>query len=466
MRTLHTHILIIGAGPAGLAAAAGALASGELLSHSRTTGCQPIVMIDRDTRVGGILNKCIHDGFGLERYRETLTGPEYITREAFHLDDHPEAIHLLTDTFARSIRREDPSSVKTSHDSPYQRPGSFIVDTLSAGTLLRIAADSVILAMGCRERPPGAIALPGTRPAGIFTAGTAQRLINLQNLRIGNRAVIIGSGDFGLIMARRLHLEGIEVAAVIEIRPYPGGLDRNVRQCLIDFGIPLLTSTAVIEVMGEQRVTGVRLAPLVDGQPDLGQTTEMPCDTILLSVGLIPEHDLATDGLAPKLDSHTGGFSVDQHFMTTVHCLFACGNLLFAHDLVDQVSDESEQTGASAAQWMTHCTEHTPVSVLSEEHLPIIAGSGISLVVPQRLTGLIAAGSSITLSYRVTRPLKRGEIRMTLQTGTTRRVLALEIREHLTPAITYQCRFTLPEDIIKPLSTAHVRGSHLEVICA
>ena len=474
MNTLQTHILIIGAGPAGLAAAAGALITGELIQLAQNTGHRPVVVIDRDMRIGGILNQCIHDGFGLERYRETLTGPEYVSREAQRLDDHPEAIKILTDTFARSIK----TAPGGAHPSI---PPRFIVETLSQGTLLRIEAASVILAMGCRERPAGAISLPGTRPAGIFTAGTAQRLINLQNLRIGSRAVIIGSGDIGLIMARRLHLEGITVAAVTEIRPYPGGLARNVRQCLTDLSIPLLTSTAVIEVVGEQRVTGVRVAPLADGTPDLQKLQEIPCDTILLSVGLIPEHDLATDGLAPAIDPRTGGFLVDQHFMTTVPGLYACGNLLFAHDLVDQVSDEAQKTGAAAAQWAVSRETRSPAAErraatesADQNRIPMQAGSGISLVVPQCITGITtalrdtghaSAPAPIVLSYRVTAPKRRGEIRVVYHAGAAHRVVTMDVRHHVTPAITYQSTFTLPETVIEMILSSSAPDGHLEVTC-
>ncbi len=368
-------VAVIGAGPAGLAAAAGAAEA----------GAESVLLLERDYRAGGILNQCIHDGFGLLRYREILTGPEYAEREiqslsAYHKDSPSDStIFLAASTFVQTIHRSG--------------TGYFILYCMSSGQFTAIQARSVIFAMGCRERTAGAISLPGTRPAGIMTAGTAQRLMNIQNITVGKRAVIIGSGDIGLIMARRLTLEGAEVAAVTEIKPFPGGLDRNIRQCLYDFDIPLHLSTGIIRIHGKKRVEGVTMASIdPDGTLDAASARFVPCDTVLLSVGLIPEHELVRDAGA-LIDTVTRGPVVDQNLMTSIPGLFACGNLLQVHDLVDYASKEAESAGRNAARYARGDVE-------TGTACPVTALHGIQYVLPQK----ISIGGRIEFSLRVTAP--------------------------------------------------------------
>jgi NADPH-dependent 2,4-dienoyl-CoA reductase/sulfur reductase-like enzyme len=368
-------IAVIGAGPAGLAAAAGAAAA----------GAESVLIIERDYRAGGILNQCIHDGFGLLRYREILTGPEYAEREihslkAFHSGKSSDrTIILALGTFVQTLQRND--------------TGDFILYCMNSGQFTTIQARSVIFAMGCRERTAGAISLPGTRPAGIMTAGTAQRLMNIQNITVGKRAVIIGSGDIGLIMARRLTLEGAEVAAVTEIKPFPGGLDRNIRQCLYDFDIPLHLSTGIMTIHGKKRVEGVTIASIgPDGSLEAATARFIPCDTVLLSVGLIPEHELVRDAGA-LIDAVTRGPVVNQNLMTSIPGLFACGNLLQVHDLVDYASKEAESAGRNAALYARGNIE-------IGKACPVNALAGIQYVLPQN----IHSGGRIEFSLRVTAP--------------------------------------------------------------
>ncbi|MCF7933959.1 MAG: NAD(P)/FAD-dependent oxidoreductase [Spirochaetia bacterium] len=369
MRQLqHVDIAVIGAGPAGLAAAAAARSAGAA-----------VIIIERDDRAGGILNQCIHDGFGLQRFDCALTGGEYA-----HIDElacRDAGVELLTDTYVSSIERTE---------------SGFALHTMTTGLISVITATAVILAMGCRERAAGAISLPGTRPAGIYTAGTAQRLTNMQNIMTGSRFLIIGSGDIGLIMARRVTLEGGSVAAVTEIQPYPGGLDRNIRQCLTDFSIPLYLETGIVEILGTDRVTGALIAPVGrDGLLDTTRSTHIPCDTILLSVGLIPENEL-TRSLDAVMDPVTGGPAVDEHLMTSVPGLFACGNVLQVHDVVDLVSQEAAHAGTCAAAYLRGERAE------KRKTITLQAGEGIRYVLPQSMS---AQGSTL-LSCRVRKPME------------------------------------------------------------
>jgi NADPH-dependent 2,4-dienoyl-CoA reductase/sulfur reductase-like enzyme len=366
MDTIKHDMVIIGGGPAGLAAAISA----------RKSGCRDVLLIERDRILGGILNQCIHDGFGIHRFKEALTGPEYAQR--FIDEFHQLEIEAMMGTIVLSMDRERNLWVSS-------RKG-----------FSKIKAGAVILSMGCRERTAGAISLPGTRPAGIYTAGAAQNFINLQNIMVGKRAVILGSGDIGLIMARRMTLEGAKVEAVFEILPYASGLPRNIQQCLNDYEIPLYLSTSVIEVHGKDRLTGVTVAQLDDKRrPVPGTERHVPCDTLLLSVGLIPENELSR-GAHIKMESHTGGAHVDDNFMTNTQGIFSCGNVLHVHDLVDYVSDEATRAGECAVQYLNGEIK-TP-----ESRIPIIPKKGIGYVLPQEVNGT----KDFILSLRVTEPFQ------------------------------------------------------------
>ena len=319
-------IVIIGGGPAGLAAAL----------NARHQGIERLLILERDKELGGILNQCIHNGFGLHTFKEELTGPEYAWRYIEQVLE--QKIPYWLNTMVVDIAQED---------------GWKIVTAMSREKgMSMLRARAVILAMGCRERPRGALNVPGFRPAGIYTAGTAQRLVNMEGYMPGKEIVILGSGDIGLIMARRMTLEGATVKVVAEIMPKSGGLTRNIVQCLEDYGIPLKLNHTVIDIKGKDHIEGVTLAQVDENKDPIPGTQEAyRCDTLLLSVGLIPENEL-TRGLGARMDEKTHGPVVDERLQTTVAGVFACGNVLHVHDLADHVSQEAAEAGKHAADYV------------------------------------------------------------------------------------------------------------------
>ncbi len=346
IREEHRSVVIIGGGPAGLAAAIAA----------REAGAEDVLVLERSALPGGILNQCIHTGFGLHTFHEELTGPEYAGR--FIERAKKLNIPVVTGTTVLELLPDR------------------TVTAVSPDGLRHIRAEAVVLAMGCRERPRGALNIPGSRCAGVYTAGTAQRLINIEGFMPGKSAVILGSGDIGLIMARRLTLEGAKVHAVAELLPYSGGLRRNIVQCLDDFNIPLLLSHTVVNIHGRGRVEGITLAQVDDRrQPIPGTEEDIPCDTLLLSVGLIPENELSAQAGVP-LSPVTGGPFVDDSLQTRVPGIFACGNVLHVHDLVDYVSAESARAGHSAALYAAGKASAAGPMV------PVVAGEGVRYTVP------------------------------------------------------------------------------------
>ncbi|MDD2220607.1 MAG: FAD-dependent oxidoreductase [Clostridia bacterium] len=349
-------IAVIGGGPAGMAAALAAWGQ----------GIKRIIILERNNTLGGILNQCIHPGFGLQYFNKDLTGPEYAGEFMRRLNE--AGIEYKVSTTVLNISADKVVTAVNSNDG-----------------LLHIEAKSIILAMGCRERAAGGIAMAGTRPAGVITAGTAQKMINLQGKHIGNRIVVLGSGDIGLIMARRLSLEGKEVLAVLEQYPYANGLSRNVVQCLEDYNIPLLLSHTVTEVIGQGRVSAVKIARVdQDLKPIAGSESIIECDTLLLSVGLIPENELSKKAKV-ALDQKTGGPLVNQDMQTDVEGIFACGNVVQVHDIVDFVTLEAEKAGQAAAAYIKE-------GIKSAHTFVVTAGDNVRFVVPQRLSASAEAG--------------------------------------------------------------------------
>jgi thioredoxin reductase len=369
----HLDLAIIGSGPAGLAAAV----------KARQKGIKDLVLFERDERPGGILPQCIHNGFGLERFKEDLTGPEYANRyikmaEDFHIDVELDTTVLEIDKHRTLTAVSEKRGLKKYH------------------------CKSIILAMGCRERPRGAMGIPGTRPAGIFTAGQAQRLINIEGYMPGKEIVILGSGDIGMIMARRLSLEGAHVKAVVEILPYPSGLIRNEVQCLHDFNIPLLLNHTVSEIHGEKRVEGVTIAEVDPAwNPIQGTERFMACDTLLLSVGLIPENELSKMA-GVSIDPKTGGSFVNDFLETNVGGVFSCGNVLHVNDMVDNVSAEGEIAAQGA---YFRIKGKMPQE---KEMISIDGDDTIGQVVPQKMGG----ARETTFHVRVKKPMSRMSLRL------------------------------------------------------
>lgn len=394
MSEQYTQLAVIGGGPAGLAAA---LAAWE-------SGLRDITIIERDQEAGGILNQCIHNGFGLHYFKEELTGPEYAGRFLDLLQS--TGIKLLTDSMVLDISPEK------------------VISLVSPAEGYReLRAGAVVLAMGCRERTRGAINIPGDRPAGVFTAGAAQRYVNIEGYLPGHRVVILGSGDIGLIMARRMTLEGAKVLACVELMPYSGGLTRNIVQCLEDYGIPLYLSHTVVDIRGQDRVKEVVVAKVDENRrPIPGTEMSFDCDTLLLSVGLIPENELSRQA-GIQLDPRTKGPTVYENMETSLPGVFACGNVVHVHDLVDFVTAESQRAGRAAAAFIQDgplCTGNV---------IPVTTGEGVTYTVPQAIRRDTSA-KVIDVFFRVNRVFHESRILVTDAAGT---VVGDYPREHLAP---------------------------------
>ena len=382
-------IVIIGGGPAGMAAAVAAY----------DAGCKDVVILDREPKLGGILMQCIHNGFGLHKLGRELTGPEYAAvYEA-----------KVTERGIRVYSEATVTSVTADH----------VVTAQSREGILKFHAKAVILAMGCRERSRGALNICGSRPAGIYSAGTAQKFVNCLGYQVGKRVVILGSGDIGLIMARRMSFEGAKVEAVCEVMPYSGGLTRNIVQCLEDFDIPLYLSTTVVQIHGNKRLEGVTIAQ-VDGNRNVLEETKryIPCDTLLLSVGLIPENELTRSAGIP-IDPITNGAFVDENCQTQVPGIFACGNVLQVHDLVDYVSEEAERAGIGAVRYVCGLLN-------AEAAVETKPGFGVRYVLPQTFH---PGKEDVSLFLRVTQPF--GRVRFSVKDGD--KVLSAVTRLKATP---------------------------------
>ena len=406
MMLMH-DLVIVGGGPAGMAAAVAAY----------DAGCQDVVILDREPEMGGILMQCIHNGFGLHKLGRELTGPEYAAVYAQKVKERN--IKVYAETMVTVVSPEK------------------IVTAQNRQGILKIQAKAVILAMGCRERSRGALNICGSRCAGIYSAGTAQKLVNCMGYQVGKRVVILGSGDIGLIMARRMSYEGAKVEAVCEVMPYSGGLTRNIVQCLEDFDIPLYLSTTVVQIHGKERLEGVTIAQVDERRRPIEETKRyIPCDTLLLSVGLIPENELTRSAGIP-MDPVTNGALVDETCQTAVPGIFACGNVLHVHDLVDYVSDEAERAGRGAVAYIAG-------SAAEKKAIATKAGTGVRYVLPQTIG---STDTDVTLFLRVTQP--EGKVKFTVTDG--EKVLATAKRLRAAPG-------EMEKITVKKEMLAHVAG--------
>ena len=388
------QLAIIGGGPAGLAAACAAY----------DAGLRDILILERDRELGGILNQCIHNGFGLHHFKEELTGPEYAGRFIEMLRE--TSVTVLSDTMVLDVTPEKHVCCVNTTDG-YQE----------------IAAQAVVLAMGCRERTRGAISIPGTRCSGIFTAGAAQRYVNIEGYMVGKRIVILGSGDIGLIMARRMTLEGAKVLACVELMPYSSGLNRNIVQCLHDFDIPLYLSHTITDIQGKDRLERVVVSEVgPDRRPIPGTEMVFDCDTLLLSVGLIPENEL-TRRAGIDMDRRTNGPRVFENMETSIPGVFACGNVVHVHDLVDFVTAEAEKAGRSAAEYVLHG------AAADGRTFATACGACVTYTVPQQIR-LAAMGDKTEVSFRVNRSFAKSRILVTDEKGA---VVARFARQHMAP---------------------------------